>query len=69
MSVVTSGAEVVRVLRGLGFEEVGQKGSHLKMRKENRTVIIPMHDELRIGTLRSILRQAGLSMKQLEELL
>lgn len=69
MSVVTSGAEVVRVLRGLGFEEVGQKGSHLKMRKENRTVIIPMHDELRIGTLRSILRQAGLSMKELEKLL
>ena len=69
MSVVASGADVVRVLRGLGFEAAGQRGSHLKMRKEGRTVIVPMHNELRIGTLHSILRQAGLSMKELEELL
>lgn len=69
MSAVASGSEVARVLRKLGFEVAGQKGSHLKMRKEGRTVIISMHDELRIGTLHSILRQAGISMKELEALL
>jgi predicted RNA binding protein YcfA (HicA-like mRNA interferase family) len=69
MSAVVSGADIVRILRGLGFEVAGQKGSHLKMRKEHRTVIIPMHNEIRIGTLHSILRQAGLSMKELEDLL
>lgn len=69
MSAVASGADVVKVLRRLGFEVTGQKGSHLKMRKEHRTVIIPMHNELRIGTLHSIIRQAGLSMKEFEELL
>lgn len=69
MSAVASGADVARALRKLGFEASGQKGSHLKMRKGGRTVIIPMHDELRIGTLHSILRQAGISMKELEALL
>ena len=69
MSAVASGADVARALRKVGFEVSGQKGSHLKMRREGRTVIIPMHDELRIGTLHSILRQAGISMKELEALL
>jgi predicted RNA binding protein YcfA (HicA-like mRNA interferase family) len=32
-------------------------------------VIVPMHDELRIGTLHSILRQAGITQHQLRELL
>ena len=47
-----------------GFEQVRQKGSHLIMQKRagNTTVTVPVpdHDELRMGTLLGIIRQAGL---------
>ena len=59
---VVSGAEAVRALSKAGFTQVGQRGSHVKLRHDDgRTVIVPMHSELARGTLRSILRQAGLS--------
>lgn len=65
-----SGEEVKRALERAGFRKVSQKGSHLKMRHEDgRTVIIPMHPELASGTLRSILRQARLTVEEFLELL
>ena len=70
MSTTWSGAEVVRGLRRKGFEFIGQKGSHVKLRDgAGHVVIVPMHAELRIGTLHSILRQAGLSRDELAELI
>jgi predicted RNA binding protein YcfA (HicA-like mRNA interferase family) len=57
-----------KICTQIGFVTVSQKGSHLKMKSESRTAIIPMHDEIRIGTLHSILRQAGISSKELEVL-
>lgn len=67
---VVSGKETVRALAKVGFDQVGQRGSHVKLRNADaRTVIIPMHSELARGTLRSILRQAGLSPDQFAELL
>lgn len=57
--------EVKRRLEKAGFVEVSQKGSHIKFAKQTatglRTAIVPRHAEISIGTLRSILRQAGLS--------
>ena len=48
-------------LRRAGFEQTGQRGSHVKLRDGNgHVVIVPMHRELRTGTLRSIIRQSGL---------
>ena len=45
-----------------GFIQVSQRGSHLKFRKENRTVIVPSpKKEIPSGTLRSIIRQSGLT--------
>ncbi len=62
-----SGAEVVRAL---GREQVSQRGSHVKLRHpDGRMAIVPLHREVAPGTLRSILRQAGLSADQLGELL
>jgi len=69
VSIVVSGADLVRALEAIGFEEVGQKGSHKKLRKGDRVVIIPMHAEIRVGTLQSILRQAGITKEQLRALL
>ncbi len=65
-----SGAEAVRALGRAGFAVVSQRGSHRKLRHpDGRVVIVPLHRELASGTLASILRQAGLSSRELEELL
>ena len=59
-----------RALERAGFTVVHQRGSHVKMRHaDGRTAIIPMHPELAPGTLRSILRQAKLTVEELLELL
>jgi predicted RNA binding protein YcfA (HicA-like mRNA interferase family) len=65
-----SGSTVVRALERAGFVFRSQKGSHRKLRHaDGRTVIVPMHRELAPGTLRSILKQAGLSAAELRDLL
>jgi predicted RNA binding protein YcfA (HicA-like mRNA interferase family) len=58
---VVSGAAVVVALTKVGYEQVSQRGSHVKLRRDGRTVIVPLHRELAPGTLRSILRQASLT--------
>jgi predicted RNA binding protein YcfA (HicA-like mRNA interferase family) len=61
---VVSGRQAIRALQKLGFEEVSQRGSHVKLRNEiGRTTIVPLHDELARGTLRSILRQAAITVE------
>lgn len=58
---VLSGREVVRALAKVGFHPVGQRGSHVRLKDANRRlVVVPNHAELDAGTLKSILRQAGL---------
>lgn len=57
-------------LRRVGFVEVSQRGSHVKLKNEvGRVVIVPMHRELAPGTLGSILRQAGLERAEFTTLL
>ncbi|MCC5625536.1 type II toxin-antitoxin system HicA family toxin [Nostoc sp. CHAB 5715] len=64
--------EVKRRLEAAGFGEVSQKGSHVKFVKfteeGTRTAIVPRHREITIGTLGSILRQAGISVEEFEVL-
>ena len=58
------------MLEKADFSRVSQRGSHLKLRNPaGRTVIVPLHRELARGTLRSILRQAGLTTEEFLELL
>ncbi len=65
---VMSGQQMVDYLSHFGFSTVSQKGSHRKMcHADGRTAIIPMHRELAPGTLRSILRQSGLSIGAVHE--
>lgn len=61
--------EVIRVLQKTGFTFKSQKGSHVKYTRNDRAVIIPMHEEIRKGTLKSILSQAGISLEELQNLL
>ena len=62
---VFSGRELCRLLTQHGFQQVRQRGSHVVMQKRTDistvTVPVPMHDEIRIGTLQSIIRQSGLA--------
>lgn len=62
---VLSGREVCRILEAHGFAEVRRRGSHVVMQRRNDagtvTVPVPDHPELKPGTLRSIVRQSGLS--------
>ncbi|HDH53632.1 MAG TPA: type II toxin-antitoxin system HicA family toxin [Nitrospirae bacterium] len=61
---VLSGKEVCSILVQHGFMEVRRRGIHVVMQKSlaqgTITVPVPDHDEIRIGTLRSIIRQSGL---------
>jgi len=70
---VISGRQVVRVLTRIGFVIVGRKGSHVRLKRrrgeEVLIVIVPMHRELAKGTLRSILKQANLTVEDLIRLL
>lgn len=66
---VVSGRETLRALEKAGYAEISQRGSHIKLRRGNRTVIVPLHRELAPGTLRSVLRQADLTVEQFTELL
>lgn len=55
--------QMVRLLKENGFEEISQKGSHLKMRnpETGRQTAVPMHaKDLPSGTEKAILTQAGL---------
>ncbi|MDR9459499.1 MAG: type II toxin-antitoxin system HicA family toxin [Dehalococcoidia bacterium] len=69
---VLSGAQMVRMLVKAGFHQTSQRGSHVKMIKElpDRTpiAIVPLHRELAPGTVKSIIRQANLTMEDLREL-
>lgn len=54
-----SGAEIIRALERLGFTRVRQKGSHVVMRRGSSGCVVPLHREVKAGTLAGLLRQAG----------
>ena len=56
-----SGAEIQRALERLGFKKLRQSGSHVVMRRESKGCVVPMHGEVKIGTLAGLLRQAEVS--------
>lgn len=70
---VVSGRETVKALSKIGFTVVGRKGSHVRLKRQRGKavliVIVPMHDELARGTLKSILRQANLTVDDFLRLL
>jgi predicted RNA binding protein YcfA (HicA-like mRNA interferase family) len=73
MPKLYSSREVVNALKRAKFVDVSQKGSHLKMRgiwnDKLQTVIVPMHKEIRFGTFRGILNQAGMTKPEFEQFL
>jgi len=63
-----SGREIIRALERLGFVQARQRGSHVVLKKSTPegTVgcVVPLHSEVAIGTLRSILKQAHVSAEE-----
>lgn len=67
-----SGRQVVAALRKLGYEVDRQRGSHIVLRNvspPHRRLTVPDHDEVARGTLRAIIRQAGLTVDEFISLL
>ena len=60
--------KIIGVLKRLGFEIVGQRGSHIKLRKQckgrNSTTIVPNHKTVMPGTLKGILELGGIEIAE-----
>jgi len=65
-----SGKERVKILSKIGFVFQRKQGSHMVLRRESpfARVVVPNHRNLRVGTLRTILNEAGITVEQLIEL-
>ncbi len=61
-----SGKEAARAFAKAGWQTIGQVGSHLVMSKlgERANLSVPQHKELSVGTLRALIRAAGLSVDE-----
>jgi len=69
---VVSGREATRAFERIGYRLDHQTGSHLILRHEtppHRRLTVPDHRELAKGTLRSLIREAGLSVEEFSRLL
>ncbi|MBP0027241.1 type II toxin-antitoxin system HicA family toxin [Roseofilum sp. Guam] len=66
-----SSREAIRALERLGFEVVRQTGSHIVMKQTTEEgkigCVVPLHKELKIGTLSGILRQAQITVEEFIE--
>lgn len=60
---VLGGKDLLKILSTFGFEEIDQRGSHIKVRrfvgKEKQTLTIPVHKEIDKGLLKQIFIQAS----------
>jgi predicted RNA binding protein YcfA (HicA-like mRNA interferase family) len=63
-----SSRAAIRALERLGFEQVRQTGSHVVMKRETEEgelgCVVPIHRELKIGTLSGILKQAQIPVEE-----
>jgi len=68
---VVSGAQLIAALSRLGWVSVRQRGSHVRLKRPDHSVslVVPLHRELKRGTLAGILRDAGVDRDELRRLL
>ena len=68
---VVSGARLIRALEKLGWQQIRQRGSHVRLKHPERTtfLVVPLHRELKRGTLSAILKDAGVTADRLRDLL
>jgi len=70
LSKTFSGKEVVKALRRIGFVVDHQRGSHIFMHnlERNISVVVPLHKEIKKGTLNNILKKVGITIDELKNL-
>lgn len=61
---VVSGKECCKALGRLGFEKARQNGSHVVMRRGESGCVVPMHREIKTGTLAGLLKQAEVTVEE-----
>lgn len=63
---VLSGRKVVRAFKQLGWQVARQRGSHIILVKDGEiaTLSVPDHKEIAKGTLRSLIRTAGITVEE-----
>lgn len=68
---VVSGQQLIKALEKDGWAVARQRGSHVRLKKPGRryALVVPLHKEIRKGTLAGILRDADLSADRLRHLL
>lgn len=69
---VVSGREAVKAFQKIGYQFDHQRGSHIILRQPNspqRRLTIPDHKTLAKGTLRSLIRESGLTVEEFINLL
>ncbi len=63
-----SGKDTIRALERLGFLQIRQQGSHIILKKHTTNgeigCVVPLHRELALGTLKSILKQADVDLNE-----
>lgn len=66
-----SGKEAVKAFLRAGWQREGQTGSHVMLTKDGQraTLSIPQHRELKPGTLRALIRAAGITVDEFLDLL
>lgn len=69
-----SGKECIKILcNKFGFESIRQRGSHVILKKDSIEgkigTVVPVHNELKIGTLKAILEQAKVSVEEFSKFL
>ncbi len=68
---VVSGKELCKRLKKIGYSIDHQTGSHIILRNQSpphRRLTVPDHQEIAKGTLRAIIRQAGLTLEEFRKL-
>ena len=63
---VISGEQLIKILVRNGFSVRRQAGSHVVLLKGSIVFSVPLHDELKKGTLKAILNQSGLSVEDIQ---
>ena len=67
-----SGIDVIKRLKKAGFVATRQRGSHIRLERyhDNKTIkiTVPLHSELKKGTLSRIIKDAGLTLEEFEGL-
>tara|TARA_Y100000310_G_C20390917_1_gene672715 strand:+ start:317 stop:541 length:225 start_codon:yes stop_codon:yes gene_type:complete len=69
---VISGLDVIKRLKKAGFIATRRKGSHVRLEKSDPEKVIkltvPLHPTMKKGTLNRIIKDAGLTLEEFEQL-